>query len=73
MFRLSLKALSQAGILGRDSNRAGIFVALANHNAAERYENCRRKAEFLGSEERAYYDVSAGFQLSVNLHADFVA
>jgi hypothetical protein len=43
------EALAQLGVLGRHADRAGVEVALAHHDAAERHEQDRAEAELLGA------------------------
>ena len=73
MFWLSLKALSEALVLGRNPDRTRIVVALAHHHAAESYKYGCGKAELLRAQKGSYDHIPARLQLPVNLHAYFVA
>src|SRR5215210_7182935 len=61
------KALSELGVLGRDTHRARVQVAYAHHDAARGHEGRRRESEVLGPEERRHGDVAAGLELAVGL------
>ena len=69
MLGLAGEAGAEDGILGGDSDRAGIEVAFAHHDAAHGNERGGGKAEFLGTEESGDDDVAAGLELAVGLHA----
>ena len=64
---------AQLRVLGRDSNRAGVQMALAHHDAAHRDERGGREAEFLGAQQRGDHHIATGLQLSVGLHPDAAA
>ena len=58
---------AQLGVLGGHSDRAGVEVAGAHHNATHDDQRRRGEAEFLGAEERADDHITAGFELPVDL------
>ena len=64
---LAGEALAQLGILGRDPHRAGVEVALAHHDAAERDQRRGGEAVLLGAEQRRDHDVAPGLELAVGL------
>src|ERR687890_460253 len=61
------EALSELGVLGRDTHRARVQVAYAHHDAARGHERRRRESEVLGPEERRHCDVAARLELAVGL------
>src|ERR671921_1304185 len=61
------KALSELGVLGRDTHRARVQVAYAHHDAARGHERRRRESEVLGPEERRHGDVASRLELAVGL------
>ena len=61
------KALSEFGVLGRDTHGASVQVAYAHHDAARGHERRRRESEVLGPEERRNGDVAARLELAVGL------
>ena len=61
------KALSELGVLGRDTNGAGVQMAYAHHDAARGHERRRREGEVLGPEERRHGDVASRLELAVGL------
>ena len=71
--RLAVELLAKLRILRRHTDRAGIQVADAHHDAARHDERRGGKAELLGAEERRNHDVAAGLQLPVDLDDDPVA
>ena len=62
------EALAQHGVLRRDSDRAGVQVALAHHDAAGRDQRCGREAEFVRTQQRPDDDVAPRPQAAVDLH-----
>ena len=60
-------------VLRGDADRAGVEVADAHHDAADRDQRRRREAELLGAEQRGDDDVAAGLQLAVGLDDDAAA
>ena len=70
---LAGEALAQLGILGCDSDGAGVEVALAQHDAALGDERRGGHPELLGAEQRADDHVAAGAHPAVDLHPDAVA
>ena len=71
--RLAVELLAQLRVLRRHTDRAGIEMADAHHDAARDDQRRRRKAELLGAKERRHHDVAAGLELSVHLHDDAIA
>src|SRR5678815_2624503 len=70
---LSLEELTQRWVLGSDSNRTCIQVALAHHHTAHRHQRSRSKAEFLGAEQRSDDNVSSGLELAIGLKSNATA
>ena len=66
----ALEARPQHRILRRDTDRAGIEVADAHHDAAHRNQRSGREAELVGAEQRSDDDVAAGLHLTVDLDRD---
>ena len=68
MLRGALELFAQFRVLGGHSHRAAIFVAYAHHYAtyADKYRGC--KAEFFGSQKRAYYNVPAMCRASLAMY-----
>ena len=58
----------QQRVLSRHTDRAGVEVALAHHDAAFDHQRCGGKAEFVRAQQRTNGDVSAGFHLTIGLH-----
>ena len=73
MLRLAGEALAQLRVLGGDADRAGVEVALAQHDAAHDDQRRRREAELLGAEQAGDGDVAAGLELAVRLDDDAAA
>ncbi len=67
---LAGKFLAQLRILRRDTDRAGIEMTLAHHDAAQGDQRRGREAEFFGTQYRRNRDVATGFELAVGLHYD---
>src|SRR5574343_1304646 len=70
VFRLAGEALAQLRILGGDTHRAGVEVALAHHDAAFDHQRRGGEAEFVGTQQGTDDDVAAGLHLTVDLNAD---
>ncbi len=70
VFRRALEALAQNWILRRDTDGAGVEMALAHHDAAGGNDRRRRKAELVGSEQGTDDDVAAGLQATIDLQRD---
>ena len=70
---LARELLAQFGVLRRDTDRAGVEVTHAHHDAARHHERRGGEAELLGAEQRGDDDVTAGLELTVALHDDPVA
>ena len=70
---LTLEALAQHRVLGRNADRTGVEMALAHHDAAGRDQRRGREAELVGAEQRADHDVAAGADAAVDLHRDAAA
>ena len=68
--RLPGETLPQLGVLGGDTDRAGVQVADAHHHAASDHERRGGEAELLSAEQRRDDHVAAGLQLPVDLHHD---
>ena len=66
----ALEALAQLRVLGGDSDRAGVQVTGAHHDAAGRDQRPRGEAHLIGAEHRRDHDVATGLQLAVGLHDD---
>ena len=73
VLRLARELLAQSRILRRDAGRAGVEVADAHHDAADRHQRRGGKAELLGAEQRGDDDVAAGLELAVGLDGDAAA
>ena len=69
MLGLSLELLAQRGILGGDTDRASIEMALTHHDATHRNQRSGRKAELFRPEQCRDHNITAGLQLAVGLHA----
>ena len=70
---LAGELLAQPRVLGGDARRAGVEVADAHHDAADRDQRRGGEAELLGAEQRGDDDVAAGLQLAVGLDRDAAA
>ena len=55
MFGLPDEFLSKMGILGGNPDRAGIQVAFAHHDAADRHQRCSGKSEFFRTKHSCDY------------------
>ena len=67
------EVLAQLRVLRRDADRAGVQMADAHHDAAERDERRGGETEFLRAEQRGDDHVAPGLQLAVRLDADAAA
>ena len=70
VFRLAGEFLAKLRVLRGDSDRAGVEVALAHHDAAERDHRRRAEREFLRAEQPRDHDIAPGLELSIRLQAD---
>mmetsp|Transcript_19585 Transcript_19585/g.63107 ORF Transcript_19585/g.63107 Transcript_19585/m.63107 type:complete len:667 (+) Transcript_19585:756-2756(+) len=70
VLRLARKLCAQLRVLRRDADRAGVEVALAHHDAAERDQRRRREAKLLRAEQRRDRHVAARLELAVGLQHD---
>ena len=70
---LAGKLLAQLRVLRGDADRAGVEVALAQHDAAHRDQARGGHAELLGAQQRGDEHVARGAQAAVDLHADAAA
>ena len=73
MLGLAGEALAQDRVLGRDTNRAGVQMALAHHDAAGRDQRRSGKAELVSAQQRGNRDVAAGAQAAIGLNSDTAA
>ena len=73
LFRRAGEFLAQLFVLDADPDRAGVAVALADHDAAHRHQAERPDAEFLGPQDRSDDDVAAGLEAAVGAQFDPVA
>ena len=65
MLGLAGEVFAEFRILGGDADRAGVFLADAHHEAADRDQRCGGEAVFLGAEECGDCDIAASFELTV--------
>jgi hypothetical protein len=70
IFRLTSKAFSQLWILSANPERTGALVAFAKQSATKRYQSSSTKTESLGTEQGRNNNISAGFDLAINLNPD---
>ena len=63
---------AQFGVLGGDSDGAGVEVADPHHDAAGHHQRGRGEAVLLGAEQRSDDDVACGAHAAVALHGDAV-
>ena len=68
--RCSREALAQHGILGRDTDGAGIQVTDAHQDAAHGHQRRRRKAELIRAQQCRDDHVTTGLQAAVRLDPD---
>ena len=73
LFRRADEFLAQRVILGADTHRAGIAVALAHHDAAHGDQRQRADAIFLGAQNGSDDDVAAGLQSTIGAQLHPVA
>ena len=67
LLRRAFELGAQLRILGGDADRAGVQVALAHHDAADRDQRRGGEAELLGAQHAGDGDVAAGLELAVGL------
>ena len=70
---LALELGAQHRVLRGHADRAGVEVALAHHDAAERDQRRGGEAELVGAQQRADHHVAAGAHAAVDLHGDAAA
>ena len=70
VFRLAAELGSQSRVLRGDAHRARVFMAPAEHGAADGDQNGSAEAEFLRSQQGRHDDVPPGAQLAVHLEPD---
>ncbi len=68
MLGLALELFAQHRILCRDTDRTGIQMAFAHHDASLYNQRGRRKTEFVGPQQRANDHIASGLHLAVSLH-----
>ena len=73
MFRLSLKAAPQTGVLCGDADRTGIQVADAHHHAAHGDERTGGEAELLRPQQGGDRHIASAHQLAIRLQTDTAA
>ena len=73
MLGLASEALAQYRVLGGDTHRAGVQMALAHHDAAGRDQRGGGKAELVRAQQRGHRDVAAGAQAAIGLDGDAAA
>ena len=52
------------------SDRAGVLVAHAHHEATEGYQRSSRKAKFFSAKETGNGDIATGLELTIGLNDD---
>ena len=67
VLRLPWKELTQPRVLSRYTDRAGVEMALACHDATLRDEGARAEANLVGAQERSDHDIAAGADATVGL------
>ena len=67
MIGTAVELLPKLRVLGRDTYRAGIQVALTHHDAAHRYQRGSRETDFFSTQQEGHCDVAAGFDLAISL------
>jgi len=70
MLGLAAEFLAQHRVLRGHTNRAGVEVTLAHHDAAFNHQWGSRKTKFISTQQRANHHVAAGFHLAIGLHAN---
>ncbi len=70
VFGFTGEFLAQHRILGRHSDRTGVEMAFAHHDATTGHQWRRSKAEFVGTQQGPDHHVAAGLHLAVGLHPD---
>ena len=73
MLGLARKLPAQDRVLRCHTNRTGVQVAFAHHDAALNHQRCGGKAKFIGTQQRANHNVTAGFHLAISLHPNAAA
>ena len=68
-----VKFFAQLRVLRGHADRAGVQMADAHHDAAQRDQRRGGKTKFLRAQQRGDDDVAAGLQLAVGLHGDAAA
>src|ERR1035438_3911836 len=68
VFGLALEARAQHRVLGRNTDRASVQVALAHHDATHCDQWHCSEAEFFRAEQSSDDHIAAGLQLAVGLH-----
>ena len=58
---------TEVGVLGGNTHRTGIQVALAHHDTAQNDERGSTKAKLLGTQQGHENDITTSLDLSVNL------
>mmetsp|Transcript_4366 Transcript_4366/g.6154 ORF Transcript_4366/g.6154 Transcript_4366/m.6154 type:complete len:1101 (-) Transcript_4366:1586-4888(-) len=64
---LAVELLAQVRVLRGDAHGAGVQVALAHHDAAQRDEGPRGEAHLLGAQQRGHHHIAAVADLPVRL------
>ena len=65
IFRLAVEILAQLRILCCHTHRAGIKITYTHHNAADSYQRCCCKAEFLRTQQSGDNNIASCHQLTV--------
>ena len=73
LLRRALELGSQVVALRADTDRAGVGVALAHHDASHRDQRRGADAVFVGTEHRRHDDVAAGLQAAIGAQHDLAA
>ena len=66
----SVELFAESFVLGRDADRAGVFVTNPHHQTTQRYQWCGGKSEFFRSEQTGDRDVATGLELAVGFEDD---
>ena len=67
MLRLAGKAFAQYRVLCGDTDRAGIEMTLAHHDAALNHQRRGGKSELIGAQQRADEHIANSFHLAIRL------
>ena len=70
---LSVEPLTQQRILGGHTDRTGVEVANAHHDAAGHHQRGGGEPELLGTQQRGDHHIAARLELAVDLDHDAVA